>query len=182
MDYNSTRPLLRMREYGRLVQQMVSNALTIEDRSERYAYCLRIIQLMTVFNPQIKRYNDYQSRLWHHLAHISNYQLDIDYPCEIQADHLQFAHKPVPYPQSTIQRRHYGHLTEVLMQQLHDMEDADARKQMIMAMVHRMKRCLVDFHSDMGELQRIADDIAYYTHGKVTAEEVMDVYHQYTND
>ena len=46
MLYNTQLEPLRMKAYGREVQQMVDHALSLEDRAERQAYAQRIMVVM----------------------------------------------------------------------------------------------------------------------------------------
>ncbi len=46
MLYNTQLEPLRMKAYGREVQQMVDHALSLEDRAERQAYAQRIMMVM----------------------------------------------------------------------------------------------------------------------------------------
>ncbi len=80
MDYNTQRPRLVLPEYGRLVQDMVNYALTLEDRDKRQACAEAIISVMENFFPQQHNQPDFKHKLWDHLAIMSDYRLDIDYP------------------------------------------------------------------------------------------------------
>ena len=45
MDYNTNRPHLKMPSYGRNVQQMVEECLTVENPAERQEYAERIVEV-----------------------------------------------------------------------------------------------------------------------------------------
>ena len=80
MDYNTTRPRLTLPEYGRNVQKMVDYALTIADREERQQCAEAIVKVMGSIFPQQKGATDFERMLWDHLALISDYKLDVDFP------------------------------------------------------------------------------------------------------
>ena len=81
--YNTQRKRLPMPEYGRSIQNLVDYTLTIEDRARRQRCAEAIIQLMGNMFPQWRDVPDFNHKLWDHLALMSDYKLDIDYPVEI---------------------------------------------------------------------------------------------------
>ena len=83
MDYNTNRPHLKMPSYGRNVQQMVEECLTVENPAERQEYAERIVEIMAVLTQQSLRNGEVKQKLWNQLAFIADYKLDITYPCEI---------------------------------------------------------------------------------------------------
>ena len=83
MEYNTNRPRLRMPSYGRNVQTMVEECKKIENPGERQAYAERIVEVMAIGSQQNLRNPEIHHKLWNHLAYIANFQLDINYPCEI---------------------------------------------------------------------------------------------------
>lgn len=167
-DYNSTREVLKMPEYGRLVQDMVEYALSIEDSVERQQYAEAIVEVMTGLNPKMKDVPDFQHKIWDHLALLSNYQLDIQYPFEI-THHDKENTRPgkLSYPQGRIRFRHYGRLIEKAMNDLKEMPAGNKRDELTRLVANRMKRNLADWKGDGIEDSKVAFDIAYYTEGKV---------------
>lgn len=83
MEYNTNKERLKMQAYGRNVQNLVKECMKIEDRATRQAYAQRIVETMGVVSQQSLRSRENQIKLWNHLAQIADYQLDIDYPVEI---------------------------------------------------------------------------------------------------
>ena len=82
MDYNTNRPHLKMPSYGRNVQQMVEECLTVENPAERQEYAERIVEIMAVLTQQSLRNGEVTQTLWHHLALIAHHNLDLTYPRE----------------------------------------------------------------------------------------------------
>ena len=83
MEYNTQQRKLPLPEYGRSVQHMVDHALTIEDREERQRCARTIVNIMGGMFPALRDSADFNRRLWDHLAIMSDFQLDIDYPVEV---------------------------------------------------------------------------------------------------
>ena len=167
VEYNSTREALKMPEYGRLVQDMVEYAQTIADKAERQQYAETIIAVMTGLNPKMKDVSDYRHKLWDHLAYISGYQLDIDYPFEIEKKDVLKRPQKLSYPKGNIRFRHYGRLIEKALNDLQNVEDDAERDALVQLIGNRMKRNLADWKGDGVEDSKVARDIAYYTEGKV---------------
>jgi len=171
MDYNTQREKLRLSEYGRNVQSMVDYAMTISDRTERLNCAKIIIGVMARMYPQNKRNANFEQMLWDHLAYMSNYQLDIDWPFEITK--VSEVEKPgrMPYPMNDIQFRHYGHLVEQLVKKVKDMEDSPEREQLISMLANQMRKNLYYSSKNSLDPKRIADNLYYMSDGKINIEE-----------
>ncbi len=157
-----------MPEYGRLVQQMVEEALHIDNRAERQAYAEAIVGVMLGLNPQMKNVAGYREKLWDHLAYISRYQLDIDYPCEIRKPEREEP-PAIPYPTHRTRFRHYGTLIEDALQTVATLPKDPARKELLRGIGTRMKRCLIEFRSETPDDRRIEHDIARVSNDAVEA-------------
>ena len=162
-----------MREYGREVQRMVEKAKLIADRDERQAYAEEIVALMSHVNPQLRKLPDFQAKMWNHLAYIANYELDIDYPVEIEKDMEVQRHDTVKYPDSHIKMRQYGSLVEKLLQKALDSEDAE-REDIMTAAVQNMRQMLSAAKQASQSNERIAHDIEAITEGKMSFDEALE--------
>ncbi len=170
MDYNSQREHLIQPEYGRLVQQMVDYAVSIEDRGERQQIAEVIVRVMGSFFPGMRGVPDFNHKLWDHLAAISKHRLDIDYPVKVSESDESPKAETVPYPDNKIRYRHYGHLVEQLLAKIPEMENEEERNTLIKLTAERMKVNLVDSKGEGVEDVKVFDDIAFYTDGKVVVD------------
>ena len=93
MQYNTQQKRMPLPEYGRSIQNMVDYALTIQDRAERQRCANTIINIMGNMFPHLRDVPDFKHKLWDHLAIMSGFELDIDYPYEIIRKDT-----PGPYP------------------------------------------------------------------------------------
>ena len=84
LDYNTQREKLVMPEYGREIQQMVDYCVQLEDRNERQHCAEAIIAIMDRMFPENRGVENHEQKLWDHLAIMSGFQLDIDYPYDVQ--------------------------------------------------------------------------------------------------
>lgn len=165
--YNSTETPLKMPEYGRMVQDMVDYAVTIEDPAERQSYAEAIVSVMMGLNPKMKDVPDFQHKIWDHLAMLSDYKLDIRYPFPVQKHEGPSKPNRLSYPKGYIRFRHYGRLIEKAMKDLEETTDEQQRQNLVRLIANRMKRNLADWKGDGVEDSKVARDIAYYTEGKV---------------
>lgn len=168
MDYNTDRNKLQMSEYGRSIQQMVEHCKGIEDRDERLRCAYTIIGIMATMREQNGDAEDFKQKLWNHLARISNYELDIDYPVEIERhDKDDDKLHSIPYPQKRIQRRHYGAIIESLTKKIMEIEDEDEREELAEQVANQMKRSLAYWDIDVMSDAKVADDLCNYTDGMI---------------
>ena len=168
MDYNTTREKLIMPEYGRGIQQMVEHCKTIADKDERMRCARTIVSTMATMAEQTASREDFQKKLWNHLAAIAQYELDIDYPVDIERmDDLSARPNRLPYPQHRIKKRNYGVIVEQFTDHLTTMEDGRQRDDLARMVANHMKRDLSNWSTDSMSDEKVADDMAEYTDGKI---------------
>ncbi len=167
LEYNSTREALKMPEYGRLVQDMVEYAMTIENDAERQNYAEAIVSVMMGLNPKMKDVPDFQHKIWDHLAYLSDYKLNINYPYPVEKATSPIKPQQLPYPKGYIRFRHYGRLIERAMGELEHTPAGPQRDELTRLIANRMKRNLADWKGDGVEDTKVARDITYYTDGAV---------------
>lgn len=166
-DYNTSREPLEMSEYGRGIQEMVNHCKTIKDRNERTECAYTIVGIMSTMTEQSGNAEDFQQKLWNHLARIARYELDIDYPVEIERYDIDQKIQKVEYPQRRIKRRHYGRIIEELTQKIKDVEDPAERDALTQQVANQMKRSLAYWDIDVMSDAKVVDDLADYTKGAV---------------
>ncbi len=171
MEYNTRRKKLSMPEYGRLIQQMVDYCLTINDAEERQTYAEKIVAVMANMNPQMKNVTNHTQKLWDHLAMMSEYRLQINWPVEISEKRENLKPAKLSYPNSPIKYRHYGKLIEKLAAKLENTADPEERSQLILLTAQRMKQNLVEWKGDGADNEKIATDLESYTHNQIGSAE-----------
>ncbi len=168
LDYNTQREKLIMPEYGREVQSMIDYAVTLEDRDERQRCANAIVAIMERMFPQAAGTPDFEHKLWDHLAIMSGFRLDIDYPCDIsQAGKIAEKPAPVEYPMKKIPVKHYGYMMFELFDKLKTMEDGPERDELIRITANQMKRNLRQWSNGSADDEKVASDLAAYTGGRV---------------
>lgn len=168
LDYNTQREKLIMPEYGREVQSMIDYAVTLEDRDERQRCANAIVAIMERMFPQTAGTPDFEHKLWDHLAIMSGFRLDIDYPCDIsQAGKIAEKPAPVEYPMKKIPVKHYDYMMFELFDKLKTMEDGPERDELIRITANQMKRNLRQWSNGSADDEKVASDLAAYTGGRV---------------
>lgn len=175
MHYNTSEENLKLPQYGRIILQMVERALRITDRRARQAYAQRIIHVMAMVNPQMQATQGHLETLWNHLAYLSGYQLDVDYPCPLEHHEKDEHPKKLSYPGHRIRYRHYGHLVEQSLEKLCNMPNATPERALLtQQIVLRMKRNLEEWKGeDRDNAMRVGRDMANYTDDLINVDEAI---------
>lgn len=168
LDYNTQRERLVLPEYGREVQQMVDYCVSLKSRAERQRCANTIIAVMERMMPHTYENKDYRQKLWDHLALMSGFQLDIDYPCDI-TEAQKMLQKPVPmrYPMKRIPVRHYGNMMFEVFELLKNLPNGAERTELTRLAANQMKRDLVLWGHGSSDDEKVASDLADYTDGKI---------------
>ena len=124
-------------------------AVTLEDRDERQRCANAIVAIMERMFPQAAGTPDLEHKLWDHLAIMSGFRLDIDYPCDISQA---------------------GKIAEKMFElfdKLKTMEDGPERDELIRITANQMKRNLRQWSNGSADDEKVASDLAAYTGGRV---------------
>lgn len=168
MQYNTKRDQLVMPEYGRSIQNMIKLAVSLPTKSERQACAKTIVAVMARVQSQSTANEDLEQKLWNHVAHISHYQLDIDYPVEIVPEEKASQHpEPLHYPMKRIKRRHYGYLVEESLRYAQTLPEGEERDELVAMTANQMKQDLFVWNRDSMDEELVAEDIRRYTDGQL---------------
>lgn len=165
MEYNTKQKRLPLPEYGRSVQKMVDHALTIENREERQRCAETIVRIMRSMFPDLP---DQERKLWDHLAIMSDFKLDIDYPCEvIKPEEFHVAPQNLLYRNSEIRNRHYGRIVEEMIAHALTLEDGEEKEYFVNLILIQMKKNYTAWNKDGVEDKKIIEDLKFYTGGAI---------------
>lgn len=168
LRYNTQMRKLVLPEYGRNIQSMVDHCMTIEDRQERTRCAYTIINAMGNLFPALRDSETSRHKLWDHLAIMSGFSLDIDWPEDVIVKaNLTTPPDKIPYPASHIHRRHYGRTLELMIQRAAAMEPGEERDALVDMLANQMKKMLMMVNKDGVDDAKIYKDIAEYTHGEI---------------
>lgn len=167
-DYNTQQKKLIMPEYGRNVQQMIDHCVSIEDREERTRCANTIINIMGNLFPHLRDVDDFKHKLWDHLAIMSDFKLDIDYPYEIiRKENLRTKPDRIPYTLTPIRYRHYGKTLEHMIKKCEDYPDGPERDQLISLLANHMKKSFLTWNKEVVDDDKIFKDLREYSHGRI---------------
>lgn len=168
LDYNTQREKLVLPEYGREVQSMVDYAVALPTKAERQSCANAIIAIMRRMFSQSADAEGYERKLWDHLAMMSNFKLDIDYPFDVtEAQTILSKPEPMTYPMNNIPVRHYGKMMFELFDKLKTMPEGPDRDALVRMVANQMKRDLMVWGHGSSDDEKVASDLAYFTDGKV---------------
>ena len=168
LDYNTQREKLVLPEYGREVQSMVDYAVALPTKAERQSCANAIIAIMRRMFSQSADAEGFERKLWDHLAMMSNFKLDIDYPFDVtEAQTILSKPEPMTYPMNNIPVRHYGKMMFELFDKLKTMPEGPDRDALVRMVANQMKRDLMVWGHGSSDDEKGASDLAYFTDGKV---------------
>jgi len=168
-QYNTQMPKVKLPEYGRNLQELVEYCKTIPDRDKRTRYAYGIVSIMGDLYPEAEKVENLRQILWDHLALISNYELDIDYPVEIiPKDRLSERPEKLENPQQQhIALRMYGKVIEDMVAKACAIEDQDQRIRLLERCANHMKLHFHITHPTADEDDdKIIQDLLAYTNGQ----------------
>ena len=168
MEYTTLSGKLILPEYGRNIQQMVKHCISIEDRVERTRCAKTIINIMGNLFPYLRDINDFKHKLWDHLAIMSDFQLDIDYPYEIvQQNNLYTKPARIPYKNSHIKYMHYGRTLEQMIDKAVHYEEGKDKNALILLIANHMKKCYLTWNKEVVDDRKIFDDLRFLSESKI---------------
>ncbi len=171
LQYNTQKEKLILPEYGRNIQQMVDYCVAIPDRDERTRCAYTIIQIMGNLFPQIRDSDDYKHKLWDHLAIMSDFKLDIDFPYEVvKKENLESKPQKVEYKLEHIKYRHYGKLIEMMIDEACKYPDGEEKDALVSLIANHMKKLIFSINKDGVEDEKILKDLYHYSKGKISLD------------
>ncbi|MCZ2458541.1 MAG: DUF4290 domain-containing protein [Chitinophagales bacterium] len=169
MEYNTTRNMLAMREYGRHVQKMIEHLLTIEDPERRQRNAQAVIELMGFLNPHLKNVEDFRHKLWDHLFLISDFKLEVKSPYPIPTrEKLKARPEPLPYPKRHPKYSHLGKNLELVIKKALQEENPDKKLGFANAVAYYMKLAYSNWHKEIVHDDAIQNELGNITDHQLT--------------
>ncbi len=176
-DYNTQRPHIILKEYGRNVQKLVEYIRNNPNKEKRTEMAYTLIELIKQLTPTIKEQPENPQRVWDDLYIIADFNLDINSPYPTPERDILFK-KPqkVEYPQSQVRFKHYGKNIEKLVKEALKKEDPQEREDAIIYLGKLMKTFYGNWNKETIDDSVILKDIQDMSGGalNMTIEKVRE--------
>ncbi len=167
MKYNTRKEKLILPEYGRNIQNMVDHCISVENPGERMKCANTIIDIMGNMFPHLRDVNNFKHILWDHLAIMSDFKLDIEYPYEvIKKEDLYSSPGKLDYSRPTMRYRHYGKILERMIDIAAGMEEGDKKTQLVKLLLSQMKKSYIQWNKDVDD-EKIFEDMSEISKGRI---------------
>ena len=166
MEYNTTRNHLIIKEYGRNIQKMIEYLLTMEDRDQRQANAMALIELMGTLNPHLRNVEDFRHKLWDHLFLISDFKLDVESPYPIPTrETLRYKPERLPYPKKYPKLRHFGKNLELVIDKALHEDNPEKKEGFTQTIGNYMKLAYSNWHKESVHDDAIRSELNTITEG-----------------
>ena len=111
--------------------------------------------------PHLRDVNDFKHILWDHLAIMSDFKLDVDYPYEIIKKENLYSRPPrIPYGDSRIRYRHYGKILEQMIRKTTERGNSPEKDVLVRMLANHMKKTFIVWNKDTVTDRKILSDLA----------------------
>jgi len=167
-EYNTGRPDLILKEYGRNVQKLVNHIRDIEDDEKRKQYSYTLVELMKLINPALKDGNEFAQKLWDDLFIISDFKLEVDSPYPKPPPEV-LTKKPLKLDYNThkLKYKHYGRNIELLVEQATEIKDPNEQKDAVIYLGRLMRSFYGVWNKEVVDESVIVDHIKELSGGKL---------------
>ena len=178
MEYNTTEEKLILPEYGRNIQKMANYLVKIEDRERRTKAAHELVGVMGSLSPMLMQRDvkEFKQKLWDHLAYMTDYKLDIEYPYVINRPETKRKLDHPVYSSNRIARRHYGKISEDLIKKAIQLEDGDEKRWLIQLIANYMKRQYISWNMNTVNDDIIYKDFLEMSQGKLEIDTTVRIY------
>ena len=170
-NYNTSRPTLILKEYGRNMQMLVEHIKTIEDKEKRSESALVLIELMQLINPNAKNAQESSQKIWDDLFIMSDFDLDIDSPYpKPEREILNKKPERLSYKATEIKYKHYGRNIQLLIKKAMEIVDAEDKEVAVIHIGRLMKSFQNTWNRDNVEDATILKNIENMSNKELTID------------
>ncbi len=186
MKYKISDETMKLREFGRNVQMMLNYCKKLEDRDERNALARYIVRIMANINPIVQQEADYEQKLWDHLLHLADYELDVDIPSEFtRAEYTPRNQRPtkrLDFPSTRARFHQYGRNVELMSEVAVKMTDEDEKLALIAMILNIMKMQIKGAEKDSNAELIVCEHLKMMTKGKLDYQPEDVRFHKYSRE
>lgn len=181
-DYNSQRPALILKEYGRNMQMLVDHLRSLEDKEKRSEFAHLLIELMKLINPAARDSQESSQKLWDDLFIMSDFNLDIDSPYPMpEREILNKKPDRLEYQSTEIRFKHYGRNIQLLIKKAIELEDPEDKEAAVIHIGRLMKSFQNTWNKDNVEdptilknIEKMSNNVLTIDIEKVRADNLFD--------
>jgi hypothetical protein len=168
MEYNTQLKQLILPEYGRNIQQLVEQAVQIEDKDEKALFIENIINLMGRMYPYLRDLKDFKHKLWDHLVVMSDFKLNDSSPYDVPKS-ATFSEEPekIPYENKNFKYKYFGKNIVDMLKYAVGLEESDEKRLLTALIANHMKKLYLTWSKDMVDDEFIFQKITELTNGKL---------------
>ena len=173
IQYNTGAEPLKVVEYGRIVQDMITAAKQIADDEKRQATVERIAETIIVLHPQLRQIEDYKTQVWTQIFRIGGADLNVVAPVSIDIATIEVALRPTPlrYATARTKIRHYGKYIQQFIEKTAALPNADDRDQATQVIGGFMKMAYRDWSNENTADGVIRADLQTLSGGRLSISE-----------
>jgi len=171
MKYSVSDKPLKLREFGRNLQQMVAYAKSLENKEDRTMVAEEIIKIMTYLNPSIRENPDYKQKLWDAIFAMADFDLDVEAPFPApEAPEEEARPEHMGYYRGRPRFRQYGKNVEFMIAKATEMEEGPKREVYLNQIANTMKQFLRNMNRENTTDEAIMDHIRELSGGKLNVK------------
>ena len=169
MEYNTQRAHLKLREYGRNVQNLVAHIKAESDREQRSQMTSTLVELMKQVNPNLNKDSDeYDQKIWDDVHIISGFDMDVESPFnKPEASSIEKKPERVNYSSNKIKYKHYGRSIELLIEKAIKLEDPKEKEGAVIVIGKLMKSFFHTWNKDAIEDELVLKNIKRMSHDQL---------------
>lgn len=180
LPYNTQLLPLRLPEYGRNIHQMIDFCVHIPDREERTRCAYTIARMMANLFPELVSAEEGHRKIWDHINIISDFQLDIDFPCEVTSrEEIRTRPARISHGGGNIRHRMYGRNIQLMIDRVASMDDGEEKDALISMIAHHMKKLMLQHNKEGVDDARILRDLAEYSEGRISLNPETYILHEF---
>lgn len=170
-EYNTQRPDVILKEYGRNIQKMVEHLFTIEDNAKRTQQAKIIIELMKQLSPNQNNNIDQYPKLWDDLHIMSNFTLELDSNYPMPEKEL-LGKKPahIGYSTNKVRTKHYGRNVDLLIEEACKIEDPTEKDAATIYIAKLMKTFYSIWNRELTDEEIILNDLKKLSNGQLVLD------------
>ena len=182
-DYNSQRPHIILKEYGRNIQKIAEHISTLPSQEERLKKAEALVLLMKQLNPNLKDSQDLETKLWKHLHIVAENTLNLENSPKSTVEAGLTQTQRLAYSTGNIRIKHLGGNIESIAKEAAKLEDPEKKAEVTIYLGRLIKRYYATWNNGeklddeviVKQISRLSNGALSLSLEKVQEENLLDV-------